>query len=172
MEQTDLSPCVSDAGPLIHLDELDSLDLLNELGTILVPETVWLEVSRHRPGLRPEYIPNTVLVDVIAAGSPEFLALADSLALDAGERTALQLLQERKGRLFLCDDTAARLAAESLGFAVHGTIGVLLRSLRTGRRTRSQLLSVLRELPQRSTLHLAKSLVSAVIESVEQSSAG
>ena len=40
---------VCDAGPLIHLDELASLDLLAEF-TIWVPDAVWAEVI----GIGPE----------------------------------------------------------------------------------------------------------------------
>ena len=42
---------VLDAGPLIHLDELDSLALLDDYKELLVPAAVWLEVERHRPSL-------------------------------------------------------------------------------------------------------------------------
>jgi hypothetical protein len=40
---------VCDAGPLIHLDELGVLDLLEDFDTVLVPDAVWNEVQRHRP---------------------------------------------------------------------------------------------------------------------------
>ena len=43
---------VLDAGPLIHLDELDSLVLLDDYKQLLVPAAVWLEVERHRPSVR------------------------------------------------------------------------------------------------------------------------
>ena len=36
---------VSDAGPLIHLAEIDSLELLATFDTLLVPETVYREVE-------------------------------------------------------------------------------------------------------------------------------
>lgn len=36
---------VSDAGPLIHLAEIDSLELLATFDTLLVPETVYEEVG-------------------------------------------------------------------------------------------------------------------------------
>jgi hypothetical protein len=42
---------VCDGGPLIHLDELDALDLLDDIPTVLVPDAVWIEVERHRPDL-------------------------------------------------------------------------------------------------------------------------
>ena len=41
---------VADAGPLIHLDELDCLDLLNDFKQIMVPDAVWREVQRESWG--------------------------------------------------------------------------------------------------------------------------
>src|SRR5437867_3584724 len=40
---------VCDAGPLIHLDEVDCLELLADFAKVLVPEAVWREVERHGP---------------------------------------------------------------------------------------------------------------------------
>ncbi len=40
---------VCDAGPLIHLDQLDCLDLLADFSRIVVPDVVWREVEHHRP---------------------------------------------------------------------------------------------------------------------------
>lgn len=36
---------VSDAGPIIHLAEIDSLELLTAFDTLLVPETVYGEIE-------------------------------------------------------------------------------------------------------------------------------
>jgi hypothetical protein len=44
---------VADAGPLIHLDELECIELLADFSEIRVPDAVWHEVQRHRqPVLR------------------------------------------------------------------------------------------------------------------------
>jgi hypothetical protein len=53
METIDQKPplVVCDAGPLIHLDELGSLDLLADFPDVLVPDAVWREVNLHRPGV-------------------------------------------------------------------------------------------------------------------------
>jgi len=53
MAKNDTSACVVvlDAGPLIHLDELAVLSLLEDFAELLVPDEVWNEVERHRPGL-------------------------------------------------------------------------------------------------------------------------
>ena len=50
MEMTDKSiKAVCDAGPIIHLDELDCLNLLSEFSEILLSETVRKEINQHRP---------------------------------------------------------------------------------------------------------------------------
>jgi len=40
---------VCDAGPLIHLDEVGCIDLLDEFSEVLIPAAVWHEVQKHRP---------------------------------------------------------------------------------------------------------------------------
>lgn len=162
-------PVVCDASPIIHLDELGCLDLLTDFVPLLVPRPVWGEVTRHRAQLADADMPGMRIVDVPGAASAKLSALSDSLALHAGERAALTLLERAGGRLLLCDDGAARLAAESLGLEVHGTIGVIVRSIRRQMRTREQVVTILRELPQRSTLHLSSQLLKTVIAQVESS---
>jgi hypothetical protein len=44
-----VSGVICDAGPLIHLDELESLSLLTDFDNVWVPEQVWQEVETHRP---------------------------------------------------------------------------------------------------------------------------
>ena len=161
---------VSDAGPLIHLDELGCLDLLADFAPVLVPEAVWGEVHLHRPAALVH--PGVDLVRVTASSSPETAALealARLMVLHSGELEPLQVALEHGRSLLLTDDTAARLAAGNLGIPVHGTIGVVVRSIRRHRRTAKQVLAVLRSLPQRSTLHLKRSLLDAVIQEVENS---
>jgi predicted nucleic acid-binding protein len=161
---------VSDAGPLIHLDELDCIDLLADFAPVLVPEAVWREVHLHRPSALAH--PGVDLVRVSPLSSPEGAALkapARLLVLHVGELEALQIALEHGRCLFLTDDTAARLAAGNLGLPVHGTIGLVVRSIRRRQRTAKQVLAVLTSLPQRSTLHLKRSLLDAVIREVERS---
>lgn len=55
----------------------------------------------------------------------------------------------------------------TLGYQVHGTIGILIRAIRRGQRTREEILTVLRVLPTRSTLHVRAGLLQDVIARVE-----
>jgi predicted nucleic acid-binding protein len=161
---------VSDAGPLIHLDELDCIDLLADFAPVLVPEAVWREVHLHRPSALAHSEVDFVRVSPPSSPKAAALeALARLLVLHTGELEALQVALEHERSLLLTDDTAARLAAGNLSIPVHGTIGVVVRSIRCHQRTAEQVLAVLRSLPQQSTLHLKRSLLDAVIQEVESS---
>ena len=161
-------PVVCDGGPLIHLDELGCVGLLDDFGEILVPVAVWGEVEQHRPdalraGMRLRQVG-------AAAVPPDVDVLAHALNLHAGEREALCLVREHQAELLLTDDTAARLAARSLGIQAHGTIGVLFRAIRIGRKSAQEVAALLRSLPSVSSLHIRRSLLEEFIRQAEQSS--
>lgn len=158
---------VCDAGPLIHLDELDCLDLLSDFQAILLPEQVWREVEAHRPNAlkRPGIVMQRVSVDL--SEYPPFLTLVRAFALDLGEQAALSLMERYPQAILFTDDAAARLAAESLGYEAHGSIGLLLRAIRRQQRTRRQVLVTLRSVPTQSSLHIRPELLQSIITQVE-----
>ncbi|HVS00654.1 MAG TPA: DNA-binding protein [Thermoanaerobaculia bacterium] len=158
---------VCDAGPLIHLDELGCLDLLSDFKTILVPVQVWDEVLHHRPTLSAAPHPLFQQVSIEISVDADFQAMARAFVLDHGEQAALSLMRLRSEAIFLTDDAAARLAARALGDRTHGSIGILLRSIRRGQRTSEQVLYLLRALPTISTLHIRSSLLQQIIGEVE-----
>ena len=163
MERNEQVVVVSDAGPIIHLDELGALDLLRGFYSVLIPSVVWEEILRHRPGLELSAIPASVIADAPDTGSSQLISIADAFALDIGERTALRLMEIQNNAIFLTDDAAARLAAESLRIRVHGTLGILIRSVRLGYRSRRDTITLLQSLPLRSTLHISRELLDEVI---------
>jgi predicted nucleic acid-binding protein len=169
MAETDVWPtAICDAGPLIHLDEIGCLDLLADFQALVVPEQVWEEVARHRPTVLDVQTPAFHRPPVTVASDPRFRALVKSFSLDAGEQAALSLMSDYPEAVLLTDDAAARLAAQALGLRTHGSIGVLLRSVRLGRRKKAEVLSILRGLPTHSTLHIRLSLLQEIIEQVER----
>jgi predicted nucleic acid-binding protein len=157
---------VADAGPLIHLDELDALDVLNDFRQILISPAVHDELRKHRPTaaakcpqLRFVYAPKpTESID----------ALALLYTLHRGEREALALCVEHRPALLLTDDTAARLAAKALGVAAHGTIGLLIRAVRMQHRSSRAVLDLLAGIPDRSTLHIRPALLQEVIADLKR----
>jgi len=158
---------IADAGPLIHLDELGALDLLADFRRILVPDAVWLEVERHRPTALATALVRLERTSPEPVGV-ELQAVGKLYTLHAGEWQALALCSQHAGSRLLTDDTAARLAAKVLGIDAAGTLGVLLRALRTGRRDRSQVIALLEALPTRTSLHLRPTLLSQIIAEVHR----
>jgi predicted nucleic acid-binding protein len=135
MAETDPRVTVLDAGPVIHLDQLRCLDLLEGFGPLYLPATVEDEVRRHCRAADFLSIPDLRRVSDPDLVPASLMTLVRSLDLHAGESAAIALLARLNGQLFLCDDAAARLAAESLGYEVHGTIGLLIRAVRRGKRS-------------------------------------
>jgi predicted nucleic acid-binding protein len=166
MAKTDGGIVVVDAGPLIHLDELDCLDLFAELSPLVVPDVVWNEVSVHRPLLQPDRIPGLQVIPVHRTPSPRLAVFVDTLGLDAGETAALTFAERQTSCMLLTDDSAARFAGESMGFRVHGTIGLLVRAIRKSLRTSSQVLRILADIRTRSSLHISQALLEEVTAQV------
>ena len=159
---------IADAGPLIHLDELNSLNLLADFDKVIIPETVWNEVEHHRPKAlcHAEFAFSRQAANLF---SSQVDALIPLYTLHAGEQEALHLCFEYKNSLLLTDDTAARLAAKSLGVTAHGTLGVLVRAIRQQTRSKSEIVELLRAIPTQTTLHIRASLLAEVISEVEKS---
>lgn len=161
MEKSKAAIC--DAGPLIHLDELGCLSLLEDFGRVIVPPVVWEEARKHRgAGL---ILPCERLAATGTAPT-EWEEVFRSLSLHRGEIEALRLAAVSPGCLLLTDDMAARLAAEKLGVSASGTVGVLVRAWRRGLRSKAEVLDLLGQLPERSTLHLKPSLLAKAISAV------
>lgn len=159
---------VCDAGPLIHLDELNCLSLLADFESVLIPEQVWQEVMRHRPQALESTPAMFSKIYVVLSPELSLQALVRSLSLDLGEQAALTLMRSYPNAIFLTDDAAARLAATTLGYAVHGTIGILIRAIRRQQKPKDEVLTILRDLPNQSTLHIRLGLLREIIGKVER----
>lgn len=154
---------VADAGPIIHLDELDALDVLSDYAAVQVPEAVWQEVEHHRPTALNHPAVRWVRVHAIMP-SPRVAALGTLYTLHRGEQAALNLCLQTHINTLLTDDTAARMAAQNLHLVTHGTLGLLLRSIRMRTRTSAEVLELLQAIPQRSTLHIRSGLLHNIIQ--------
>ena len=158
---------VCDAGPLIHLDELNCLDLLADFSRVVVPDVVWREVKLHRPTALDQKTIRLERLKPREKPSAELISLHRLLALHAGEVQGLQLAQELAADFLLTDDSAAKLAAKTIHVTAHGTLGILLRAIRRRQRTPEEILNVLNALPVRSTLHVKRELLDEIIRQVE-----
>jgi predicted nucleic acid-binding protein len=161
---------IADAGPIIHLDELECLDVLADFGKVLIPQTVWQEVQHHRP-LALTHASHWLVCQSPRQQSDLVSALTPLYSLHAGEQEALHLCVEQANCLLLTDDTAARLAAQSLHIAAHGTVGVLIRSIRRQTLTTNEVLALLNAIPHQTTLHIRPALLQELIATIQADTA-
>jgi predicted nucleic acid-binding protein len=169
MERIRLKPVVvCDAGPIIHLDELGCLSLLNDFENVFVPYRVREEVLKHRQ-IRFEKLDEPwVVLSPIFPLEESLKSICKMFSLDVGEVEALSILNKEPEAIFLTDDSAARLVAAQLGFKVHGSIGVLIRAIRRGLMKPAEVIDVLNAFPLSSTLHIKISLLEEVISRLKQ----
>jgi len=92
--------------------------------------------------------------------------MAALYTLHHGEREALELCLTHSVDLLITDDTAARLAANNMNIVTHGTLGLLIRSVRQKLREPSEVLALLAAIPEKTTLHIRPSLLNEVIAQV------
>lgn len=151
---------VSDAGPLIHLAEIDSLELLDAFDTLLVPETVHEEIEA---GGLPDGL-SDIADDLVAADGDDTVGTAD---LDAGERAAIAVAQERD-TVLLTDDLAAREVASSSGVDVHGSIGVIALGYGRGLLDRDEAASRMRALQRETSLFVTEAVVERGIRLLDE----
>ncbi|QLD84574.1 nucleic acid-binding protein [Natronomonas halophila] len=140
---------VSDAGPLIHLAEIESLDLLAVFDTLLIPEAVYEEVEK---GGLPDALEDISYTRVESDDS------GFGEELDAGERAALAAAKEHEAVL-LTDDLAARETAKSAGIDVHGSIGIIALGYSRGPLSRDEAAASMRALQNETSLFVTDAVV-------------
>ena len=163
-EATDI---VCDTGPIIHLDELGCLDLLADFKEILLTVSVVEEIEKHRPVALRVKLPFRVL----RAHNPADERLATMFrifALDRGETESLIIMESHPDAIFLTDDASARMVAERMGFRVHGTIGVIVRAIRRGRKSPEEVLSIIGSIPSQSTLFIKSALLKEIAVQIKK----
>jgi len=131
---------VSNTGPLLHLREARSLDLLELAGEVHIPKSVDIELGQYESewqNKRPTWVH---VDDLFPPHGAEALAWRQVGLLDSGEAEAIALTRQINADWLLTDDAAARLFAQSLGLEVHGSLGVVLWGAAVGhfRRTEAE----------------------------------
>lgn len=125
---------VSDTGPVNYLILIGHIEILPRIfEKVLIPDVVFRELTH----------PNAPdLVRCWIQASPSWLEVREPFAetgldsslgsLDAGERAAILLASELGADLLLMNDREEVAAAQRMGLAVTGTIGLLYFAARRG----------------------------------------
>lgn len=141
---------VSNSGPVLHLLEARSLQLLAAAGAVHIPRLVDAELADWVPGW-PAHRPGWLRVASLDAASQEnALAWEEGGLLHAGEAAAVALARQLEADWFLTDDAAARLVGRAVGLEVHGSLGVVLWAAAAGHLERPAAEEVLQRLAESS----------------------
>ncbi|RLI81221.1 hypothetical protein DRP07_07805 [Archaeoglobales archaeon] len=125
---------VSNAGPLIHLAKIGRLSLLGEIfSEVIIPKAVKIEVVDRG---KDKGMPDAFLIDNVqwirvVDDPPNSELLAEKVGIHRGEASAILLAKSLRFPILL-DDSDARRFASGLGLQVVGSIGVLIRAVKTG----------------------------------------
>lgn len=150
---------VADTGPLIHLDEIDALQLLSAVDGLLIPQTVYEELEA---GTVPSALDH---LEYELVETEETEPIVD---LDPGETAALAVASERSAVL-LTDDLAARDAAEDVNVEVHGSLGVIVLAYTRGELTKSKAADLMRALQTETSLFITDAVVERGITLLDKS---
>ncbi len=128
---------VSDAGPLIALGKLGTVDLPFRLyGQILIPHAVYVEVVERGNEMDAPDAKQTELAmarQQIAVAIVAERDLSDSVrfpALSRADQETLHLALHEHADLVLVDDLLARQTAKNIGLKIRGTLGVIVEAFR------------------------------------------
>ena len=155
-----LETAVLDAAPLIHLNRIDSLNLLSIFNSLIIPKKVHEEISA---GETPSELEKHEYEIVEAEDKKVFEKL------DEGETSALSIAQEMGDEIvFLTDDLDARQKAKELGIEVHGSIGVIAANFRNGNLEFDEAVTAMKLLQTETDLFVTDAVVEQGIKLLEE----
>jgi len=122
---------VSDADVIIHLSKLEKLSLLQTLYTeVAVPEYVKSEILNKENAEIQNAIKS--FLKVVATDEITAKTIAQEHGIHIGEAHVKSLGEELTASIFLSNERKVRKAAKEEGFAVAGTIGIILKAVNSG----------------------------------------
>jgi len=151
----------SDSGPLIHLNEINSLRLFKIFPKVYVTNLIIDEINKYGIKLSKKFV-------ICEINNDQILLISEKYGLDIGESSIIWLCKSLNISIFLTDDLEAREVAEFLGLNPVGTIGIILRSFREGDITKKETINLLKKLHQSSSLFVTSSLIEYSIKEVER----
>jgi len=157
---------VVDAGPLIHLDQIGQLRLLEKLPSLFIPTSVFMEIRHDTNSADLKTIRKWPHAKIVAVGKPGLKSLNPFIkrfSLQRGETDCIHLAFDLRPCTFLTDDLAARIAAEKLSIEVHGTVGIIAYAFRQRWLSLNQAEEALNRLYCQSSLFITYAIIENAI---------
>ena len=154
---------VSDAGPILHLSEIDALKSLRAFQSVFIPPEVAEETKKSElEGT------NVQIVTLSPAAKNMAGMLIARYSIDLGEAEAISLATAISIQLFLTDDLAARNAAKELNLESHGTLGIILRAFREKIFSKQEAIAKIENAHTNSSIFLTRTLTNHIIGEIER----
>jgi len=154
---------VSNSGPLIHLNEIDYLELFNLFKKIIIADKVFDEVGKDILNK----LDNKEVVNIDSNKLKSLLPLIKYFKLQDAEIRCLYLARKQEA-LFLTDDLEARGAAKKLNINVHGTIGIVILAYKKDILTKNESKNIIWSLYNDSSLFLTEFLVNLALKEIDK----
>jgi len=157
---------VIDAGPLIHLAEIDGLSLLTIFETLHLPKAVWLEtvVKQRLSADDLSRLGNLHTHTLLQAEVTQFSQRYSLTNLHTGETECFYLCSWLKVSTLLTDDLAARNAAKRLNLTPVGALGIVVKAYQRGHISLVEAERYLIDLYGVSSLYVTEAIVELAIK--------
>jgi predicted nucleic acid-binding protein len=161
-----IEKAVFDTGPPLHLHEVEALSLIELVQKKYITHEIERELSSHHIPIQS--IKNIFCTTLSLHYKNIAKLLAEEYDIDLGESTGIALAQQEKIPLFFTDDLDARETAKRFHLEVHGTLGVILRSLREKYIKKEQAIAIVQQLAKESSLFLTSDLIDWIIQEIKR----
>jgi len=145
---------VLDAGPIIHLEQINKLEILEVIDQGYITEEVKNEVG--------EDIINKTRLDIEtlnASSKDKSKHISSKYGIDLGESTAIALSTQINSELIFTDDLEARKTAKSLDLEPHGTLALVTKAYSENLIDKNEANQIVDSLYRDSSLFITKDLV-------------
>lgn len=161
---------VADAGPLIHLHEINQFSLLQIFSPLHIPDAVWFETVGQDRLTQDDVaqLDHVERVSLSQSDVDQFIQEDHLEELHAGESQCLFLCQHIHVPTILTDDLAVRDAARQLQMTPVGSLGIVVRAYRQGLMTMTEAEHIITQLYDVSSLFVTRTIVELAIEQLRQ----
>jgi predicted nucleic acid-binding protein len=160
---------ISDAGPIIHLSEIDMSMCFSLFSKVLVPRDVDNEVKACNLHGNNEIESNVFeIVDLVSNQKDrvEYFSLKYNISIADG--TVISLGKYKGVELILTDDLDLRDVLKSQGMQPVGSIGILLRSYRERIISYNEAVKALENLMEISSLYVTSKLIEGTKQTLKE----
>ncbi|MFB6199608.1 MAG: hypothetical protein ABEJ83_01910 [Candidatus Nanohaloarchaea archaeon] len=158
-----IDEAVLDAGPIIHLDQIGRLYVLEVIENKATTEEVKKEVGQEvveKSGLS--------VLELSPESKDRAKHLSNKYGIELGESTSISLCVQEDIDLIFTDDLDARDAAERFQIDAHGTLALVSRAYSEDILSQAEALEAIEELRKDSSLFLTSDLVKWAKERIRE----